>query len=67
MSSRRHKHEGHKPMPMPSMMPSTQPVSAQRLAEATVPYQVYMQIWDPRTALKSGTIFPELYRPYESK
>jgi len=74
MSSRRHKHESHKheghkhhehkPMPMPTMMPSVQPMPAQRLAEATVPYQVYMQIWDPRTALRNGTIFPELYRPY---
>lgn len=61
MSSRRHKHEGHKSMPMPTIIPR-QPMSTQRLAEATVPYQVYMQIWDPRTALKSGTIFPELYR-----
>lgn len=38
-----------------------------KLAEATVPYQVYAQIWEPQTGLKAGTIFPELYRPYESQ
>ena len=65
--------QGFKPLPLPIQMPQqmpqqmlpAQPVTVLRLAEATVPYQVYMQIWDPRTALRCGTVFPELYRPYK--
>ncbi|MFZ3170415.1 MAG: spore coat associated protein CotJA [Carboxydocellales bacterium] len=53
------------PQHLPPQMLPVQPVTTLRLAEATVPYQVYMQIWDPRTALRSGTVFPELYRPYK--
>lgn len=74
-------HHGLKPMPIqmpyqmpfkmpimtPTVQPTTQPMAVQRLAEASVPYQVYTQIWDPRTALHNGTVFPELYRPYEKK
>jgi hypothetical protein len=35
-----------------------------RLAQAYVPFQVYVNRWDPQKALRMGTIFPELYRPY---
>jgi hypothetical protein len=35
-----------------------------RLAQAYIPFQVYVNRWDPQKALKMGTIFPELYRPY---
>lgn len=35
-----------------------------RLGEAYIPFQSYGKIFDPRTALMNGTLFPELYRPY---
>ncbi len=35
-----------------------------RLAQAYVPFQVYVNRWEPMKALMMGTIFPELYRPY---
>lgn len=34
------------------------------LAQAYVPFQVYVNRWDPMKSLQMGTIFPELYRPY---
>lgn len=34
------------------------------LARAYVPFQVMDQVYSPREALKKGTLFPELYRPY---
>jgi hypothetical protein len=37
------------------------------LATAYVPYQVLCKIYEPMKALMKGTIFPELYRPYEKK
>lgn len=47
-------------------MPDVKPVTL-RLAEAYVPFQVYMNRWEPMKALMMGTIFPELYRPYYGK
>jgi len=38
-----------------------------RLAEAYIPIQSYGKIYDPRTALMHGTLFPELYRPYRKR
>jgi hypothetical protein len=38
-----------------------------RLAQASVPFQIYTNRWDPRKALCMGTVFPELYRPYYSR
>ena len=35
------------------------------LAKAYVPYQQYMASYSPEEALEKGTMFPELYRPYE--
>ncbi len=38
-----------------------------QLAQAYIPFQVYGDTFDLMTALKYGTLFPELYRPYKSK
>lgn len=38
-----------------------------QLATAYVPYQVMCKIYEPRKALMKGTIFPELFRPYEKQ
>lgn len=35
------------------------------LARAYIPYQCYQERFAPMTALNKGTIFPELYKPYE--
>lgn len=35
------------------------------LAEAYIPYQQYTTSYPPPEALEKGTMFPELYRPYE--
>lgn len=35
-----------------------------KLAQAYVPYQKYSTIFSPQEALKQGTLFPELVRPY---
>ena len=38
-----------------------------KLATAYIPFQNYSRIYIPQEALNKGTIFPELYRPYERK
>ena len=38
-----------------------------RLAAAYVPYQQLCTLLSPIEALKHGTVFPELYSPYECK
>lgn len=35
-----------------------------RLGEAYVPFQIYGETFDPKTALMYGTLFPDLFRPY---
>ena len=35
------------------------------LARAYVPFQIMNQVFSPDEALKKGTLFPELYRPYK--
>ena len=35
------------------------------LARAYVPFQIINQVYSPSEALKRGTLFPELYRPYK--
>ncbi|NMB27411.1 MAG: spore coat associated protein CotJA [Tissierellia bacterium] len=35
------------------------------LARAYVPIQIMNQVYSPSEALKKGTLFPELYRPYK--
>ena len=37
------------------------------LARAYVPFQIIGQIYSPREALKKGTLYPELYKPYIEK
>lgn len=34
------------------------------LARAYVPFQIMNQVFDSSEALKKGTLFPELYKPY---
>jgi len=36
-----------------------------RLARAYVPYQKMCKVYDLKEALCKGTLFPELYMPYE--
>lgn len=38
-----------------------------KLAEAYVPYQEYKVSYNPQEALEKGTMFPELYRPYNKE
>ena len=38
-----------------------------QLATAYVPYQVMCKIFEPMKGLMKGTIFPELFSPYEKK
>jgi hypothetical protein len=35
------------------------------LARAYIPFQTMNQVFSPSEALKKGTLFPELYKPYE--
>ena len=37
------------------------------LARAYVPFQIMNQVFSPSEALEKGTLFPELYKPYEAK
>ncbi|NLY76667.1 MAG: spore coat associated protein CotJA [Tissierellia bacterium] len=37
------------------------------LARAYVPFQRLNQIYSPSEALRKGTLFPELYMPYDEK
>ena len=37
-----------------------------KLARAYVPIQVMSRVYDPKEALKHGTLFPELYQPYKT-
>ncbi|CAK7001297.1 hypothetical protein CIW83_13580 [Tissierella sp. P1] len=34
------------------------------LARACVPFQIMNQVFSPREALKAGTLFPELVKPF---
>ncbi|MCR1898738.1 spore coat associated protein CotJA [Irregularibacter muris] len=45
----------------------TDPYKKPELARAYVPYQCYTKAYPPMEALRKGTLFPELYRPYEYK
>lgn len=36
-------------------------------ANCYVPYQSYEQMYEPNISLDRGTVFPELYMPYDSK
>lgn len=39
-------------------------VRCPQLAQAYVPFQIYRDAFCPEQALKNGTLFPELYKPY---
>jgi hypothetical protein len=34
------------------------------LARVYIPFQIMNRVFSPSEALKNGTLFPELYRPY---
>lgn len=38
-----------------------------QLARAYVPFQRINQVYSPSEALRKGTLFPELYMPYDEK
>ena len=50
--------------PMPTM---ADPLSEYPLAMAYVPWQYFNTVYEPDCALKHGTIFPELNKPFLGK
>lgn len=66
MSSRHHKKHDYEKCANQAPNPGTN-IPGVQYGEAAVPYQVYGPVWDPETALKHGTVFPDLYRPYEKR
>lgn len=48
-------------------VPQEMEIQNVRLAAAYVPYQKLCTIFTPLEGLKRGTLFPELYSPYEGK
>lgn len=42
-------------------------VNSFKLGKAYVPYQVLNCVMEPQRALSKGTIFPELYFPYDDR
>jgi len=53
--------------PNNSCIPQETLIRNVRLAAAYVPYQKFCTIFSPIEALSKGTVFPELYSPYEGK
>jgi hypothetical protein len=53
--------------PMNTCIPQEMVIRNVRLAAAYVPYQQLCTLLSPMEALRHGTIFPELYSPYEGK
>lgn len=53
--------------PMNKCIPQETMIKDVRLAAAYVPYQFMCTIFSPIEALQKGTVFPELYSPYEGK
>lgn len=53
--------------PMSKCMPQENIIRNVRLATAYVPYQRLCTLFKPLEALSKGTVFPELYSPYEGK
>lgn len=37
------------------------------LARVYIPFQIMNRVFSPSEALKKGTLFPELYKPYKEK
>lgn len=50
-----------------SCIPQETVIKNVRLAAAYVPFQKLCNIFSPIEAFKAGTIFPELYSPYDGK
>lgn len=48
-------------------IPQETKIEGVKLAQAYVPFQKLCSIYNPLEALKKGTLFPELYSPYEVK
>lgn len=42
-------------------------MDGKKLAQAYIPWQRFNQCFSPSEALDRGTLFPELYRPYQEK
>ena len=53
--------------PQDNCIPQELIIKNVRLAAAYVPYQQMCTILSPLDALKHGTVFPELYSPYDEK
>jgi hypothetical protein len=53
--------------PMECCIPQETTIKDVRLAAAYVPFQSLCNLYYPMEALKHGTIFPELYSPYEGR
>lgn len=51
--------------PPENCIPQEMVIKNVRLAAAYVPYQKMCTIFSPIEALKHGTVFPELYSPYD--
>ena len=52
-------------MPQPVCVPQETAIYNVRLARAYVPFQKMCTVFNPLEALSKGTMFPELYSPYE--
>jgi len=52
---------------MNNCIPQETEIKNVRLAAAYVPYQKLCAIFAPLEALKRGTVFPELYSPYDGE
>lgn len=48
-------------------MASQQDCSHQVVAMAYIPWQSFGQVYDPKKALMTGTIFPELDKPFTGR
>jgi len=53
------------PSVFPNVLPAWSPLPGLKYGEAFVPPQRYARTWPPNIALAKGTIFPELYSPYQ--
>lgn len=52
---------------MEKCIPQETTIKDVKLARAYVPFQKMCSIFSPMEALKRGTIFPELFSPYDNK
>ena len=54
-------------MPQAACVPQETTIYNVRLAMAYVPFQKMCTLFNPLEAMSKGTVFPELYSPYEKK